>query len=377
MSNAVLRKPLVACCMVLALALAATLVAWIQARSATEAQASKLFAEQARDVAGSFTKRFAEYESLLRAGAALVELSRDMPREEWARFTVRVDSTHRYPGMRALGLAVQIAPHEAAALERRVRREGVPQYRMRTAPESAGYMVPVVSSEPQGDNFQALGFDLASDPVRRAALEAARDSGRPAITGKLTLVDDGASPDRAGFVVYAPLYRPDAAVSTVARRRKAIQGYVFGAFRMSEVMEPLLGEVPAALHVAVYDRAQPEARDLLFDTQALRPGVERRHPPRHQIDVPIEIGQSTWTLRFTSRPAFEAATHSVLPGLTLGCGIALGLLLTALVYAIARTRERAEALAAQITQELRDAQLSAERNRRFLDAIVHAIPQAV
>ena len=42
---------------------------------------------------------------------------------------------------------------------------------------------PVFYVEPYKKNATALGFDLASNPVRRQALEFSRDSGEPVATG--------------------------------------------------------------------------------------------------------------------------------------------------------------------------------------------------
>jgi PAS domain S-box-containing protein len=206
--------------------------------------------------------------------------------------------------------------------------------------------------------------------VRRAALDLARDTGRPALSGKVTLVYDAPGQDRAGFLLYAPVYRAGLPRGTVQRRRQAIEGYVFAAFRMREAIVPLLGEASDALDVGVYDRAQPDAADLLFDTSLLRAPGARHADARFVLDVPVELSQTVWTLRFRSRPAFEAQAGSALPHVVAGTGMALSLLLAALGFATARTRERAQALAAQMTEELR-------ASRQFLDAIVNAIPLPV
>ena len=62
-------------------------------------------------------------------------------------------------------------------------------------------------------NLRAFGYDMFSEPVRRAAMEAARDSGQAAATGRVTLVQEGAQrPGRAlGFLMYVPVYRAGAA----------------------------------------------------------------------------------------------------------------------------------------------------------------------
>ncbi|NJO50717.1 MAG: hypothetical protein HC840_16150 [Leptolyngbyaceae cyanobacterium RM2_2_4] len=51
----------------------------------------------------------------------------------------------------------------------------------------------------------ALGFDLASDAIRRSALERARDTGAIAISGRVELVQE--TQRQFGFLVILPIYR--------------------------------------------------------------------------------------------------------------------------------------------------------------------------
>lgn len=63
---------------------------------------------------------------------------------------------------------------------------------------------PVYFVEPLRGNEAALGFDLASNRARLSALEKARDTGTPAATERITLVQD--TGDDFGFLVFLPVY---------------------------------------------------------------------------------------------------------------------------------------------------------------------------
>ena len=58
-----------------------------------------------------------------------------------------------------------------------------------------------------------MGFDAASDPTRREALNRARDTGKPTATDPLTLIQD--IKREGGFVVFLPVYRPGHPQNTV------------------------------------------------------------------------------------------------------------------------------------------------------------------
>ena len=90
----------------------------------------------------------------------------------------------------------------------------------------------MVYVEPLESRRAALGFDVLSDPVRRAALEKARDTGQLAATAALQLVQT--SEPEPGFLVAAPIYLRGLPHDTVAERRAALAGYVTGVFMVSE-----------------------------------------------------------------------------------------------------------------------------------------------
>ena len=88
---------------------------------------------------------------------------------------------------------------ERAAFEEAARREGysdfqiteqyAPDQMMRAEPRPE--YVPVYYIEPYPGNESALGFDVASDSVRREALGRACDTGAPIASGWIALVQVG------------------------------------------------------------------------------------------------------------------------------------------------------------------------------------------
>ena len=346
------NRALPAALAVLGIGLITTLAGWHSARTASEAAARQRFEKQAADVAFRIRHGYAGYESVLRSGAALFSLEGAVTQHAWRNFVASVDMERRYPGLTALGYAKHLSTPGIGGLERQVRGYGLPRYEV--WPRTSGPVhVPVVYSEPYHVNARAHGFDMFSEPVRRAALTAARDTGTPALTGRLTLVYDRPRADNAGFLVYVPVYRAGAPRGTVERRRRAIDGYVFGAFRMREALGPLLAAVPEALDVAVYDGAQPGEADLMFDTRFRHPGADDGHEAAYRTDLTVELAGHLWTLRLHSRPAFEREVATSVPTLVGVAGVVVTLLLTWLAFAIGRTRDRALSIAEGMTGELR------------------------
>jgi CHASE1-domain containing sensor protein len=118
----------------------------------------------------------------------------------------------RHPEIQALSWDPCVPLAERAAYEQTARASGSPGFTF-TEFNAAGRLVPagtrpsyvpIYLLQPLNRNLPALGFDLNSDPERRATLQLARDSGLPHATGPLRLVQEPG--DQLGFLVLRPVY---------------------------------------------------------------------------------------------------------------------------------------------------------------------------
>ena len=82
-----------------------------------------------------------------------------------------------------------------------MRAAGFPDYRI--YPEGVRDLYSsIVYLEPfSGRNLRAFGYDMYSEPVRRAAMERARDTGEAAISAMVTLVQETDINVQPGFLV--------------------------------------------------------------------------------------------------------------------------------------------------------------------------------
>lgn len=205
----------------------------------------------------------------------------------------------------------------------------------------------VVYIEPfSGRNRQVLGYDLWPEPERRAAAERARDSARAAITGKVRLQQESGREEQAGTIMLLPVYRCGTPPATVALRREEIAGWVFGTFRMDDLMGGLLGERAAELDIEVYDGKTTSAAALMFDGEpdrSVAAAGRGRRRLRH-----LAIAGHTWTLAVGSLPAFEARLASGRPEVVAAAGAGGSLLLAILIGTLVRGRRVALEAAAEV-----------------------------
>src|SRR5690606_3385728 len=69
-------------------------------------------------------------------------------------------------------------------------------------------------------NRAAIGYDMSTEAIRRVAMMRARDTGRSAASGKVTLVQEIDEDVQPGFLIYLPVYEGIAVPETVEARRE-------------------------------------------------------------------------------------------------------------------------------------------------------------
>ena len=214
---------------------------------------------------------------------------------------------------------------------------------------------PIIQREPYaGSNVFRLGYDVLSEPERRAALERARDTGLASLTGRLRLrIDGNAEAPPPSFILYMPLYAAGAAADRVADRRAALIGWTFISFRMPAFMASLYSEIPPGLELRIFDGVGNSAANMIYRIGASAPAAA---PPSQTIDEYLVVGGRTWTLSMSIRPDIPMAFgRKAAPVIAVGGAIG-SLLLALLVWVLRTGRSRALQVAVRMTRELRESE---------------------
>ncbi|GAB3380800.1 CHASE domain-containing protein [Massilia agri] len=360
------QLPLLLAMLVCLVTLLVTFFAWSSARHAAEAQLVETFDYRTRDMVFSISRRMAVYEQVLRGARGYLRGSVALERSDWARYYGLLRLDQSFPGMEALGIATLVPPGQLAAHEAALRREGFPGYRV-TPPGQRPVLTAITHIEPFTDrNLRAFGYDMYSEPVRRAAMERARDSGQAALSGKVVLVQEGpgeggAGAPQSGALMYLPVYRAGMLSGTVDQRRAALVGWVYAPFRMNDLMRGLGGAHSLDLDIEIHDGDPKGDATLLYRSAKAAPA----RTPRLKASAQILPGGRTWTVMMRSSPAFENSLDTTRPRLIALTGVSLSFLLSVVVWLLASSRRRALLLARSMTLELRQShdQVAAERQR--------------
>ncbi|HUH13875.1 MAG TPA: CHASE domain-containing protein [Longimicrobiales bacterium] len=284
------------------------------------------------------TSRMDLYVALLRAGAGLFAAA-PVSADEWHRYVERLDLERRFPGIQGMGFTMSIPADSVTALEARMRAAGRPGFRVWPDTVRAEYHAILYMEPLDRRNAAAIGYDLFTDPVRREAMERARDTGDAALSGRVVLVQEIEGPVQPGFLVYLPVYRGGMVPPTLPERRAALDGFVYAAFRAGDLFAGIFGrEESPRVAFAVYDGSTPAPEALLYDSR----GEEAAGLGQPVARGTVEMAGRPWTLAFRPTPAFSTGSRRSLVPLFLGIGLFASLLLFGLTRAQGRAHMKAE-----------------------------------
>jgi len=332
---------------VLGLLLLLTFTAWYMTQETAKHRASERFLYRAEKERDYIRQRMSAHEQVLRGAAAFFEASDQVSRDEWRRYVDRLQLGGNLRGAQGLGLALLLGPADKPAFEAALHADGISPYEIRPPGVREQYSG-IVYLEPQNARHrQAIGYDMLSDATRRTAMELARDTGQPAITGKVILKQEPEGPERQpGFLIYLPVYRVDLPRNTIEQRRAAVAGFVFSPFRAGDLLREIMSSRERDVDLALFD-ATVAPENLLYDS---RSDDERAPRGTHVVELPLEMGGRRWLARFQSRPEFDAAFTSHQPENVAGYGLLLALMIFGLLYSNARHNRRIETIARQLRE---------------------------
>ncbi|MCF7200971.1 hybrid sensor histidine kinase/response regulator [Pseudomonas oligotrophica] len=311
-------------------------------------------------VTEALRKRLLDHEQILLGGAGLFDATGEVSREQWRIYVQRLQLADNYPGIQGVGFSRAIQPEDLPAHLRQVQAEGFPDYAVHPPGERPLY-TSIVYLEPfTPRNRAAFGYDMYSDPARRQAMQRAAEQGLTSITGMVTLMQETHGKVQAGVLLYVPVYRQGMPLGSPEQRMRALRGFVYSPYRVSNLVNGILRNMDLPLELRIYAGAAERPEDEIFTSTTANGPAAGQYSELQQLHA---YGQ-VWTLRMTSLAEFDERFHANWATLVL-LSIGMSLLLFFLTASLALRQRRAKALAERMTQAIRrskhDLRLSEER----------------
>lgn len=227
------------------------------------------FESRSRDYANAVQNNLHECLGALNFLADFFDNSADISRQRFASYTHSILS--RYPGIQALSWNPIISDDSRKTYELRAAQAGLQDFhfmqrnsagKLTVATQRQEYIV-VYYIEPMALNRSALGYDIASNPSRKRAIDQAFESGKLTATSRVTLVQE--SGNQFGVLIFFPLYQKNAPLDTVAQRLDNRKALLVEVFRIGDVVEAALADFPdEGIDLYLYDTSAPGQHFLYF-----------------------------------------------------------------------------------------------------------------
>lgn len=364
--------------LVLAISLSTTFITWDMVKNSIRQKAFNVYKRRTSDVISHIVNRMQNHELVLLGGKGLFTLGIDVDRREWRSYVSSLQLDQNLPGILGVGYAQWLTQEQKDAHLRKIRGEGFPEYHILPAGDRPVYSSIVYLEPFTWRNQRAFGYDMYSEPTRRAALDRARDTGVTTVSGKITLVQETEQNRQNGILMCVPVYRPGMPTDTVMHRREALQGFVYSPIRMNDFVYGAVDKLPDGIAIEIFDGDTNQLVRMMFSSLS---GAASALPGGYQPDfahtTTVEIYGRTWTVSFLSLPEFareldQGKSTGVLVG-----GLIVSVLLSMISIILQNTREKALALAGSMTNELKLSERRYREQFRELSQIYANTPAGI
>lgn len=329
------------------------LTAYFASKNATLTLSAR-FDRLTEEIRTTIESRILVYQNAILQARGLVQLYPDLDRHSFKTYADNMNFPIEYPGVMGLGFIQAVPPSQLPGVEKKIRQEYENQ-KLKIWPLVSGdptepaYIIRFFEPEmaPVGGH-SLLGFNIQSDPARKAAHDHARDTGEIVLSHPLHLIQDPGT-EQIGYVLLVPAYRAGRLLESVEQRREAHLGFVYTAFRARDlfdgifpkdfvtsfrvsfdVHDPLLGSERPSKSTEIFgygNSGGPDTYDLLN--------------PSHSRLFHVRIGDRRFAVRAYALDGFIPYSMQVMPWLIL---IAGSMLSWALYLILSKNQRQAEVI---------------------------------
>ncbi|WP_394690593.1 CHASE domain-containing protein [Hoeflea sp.] len=312
-------------------------------------QANRLsFAAIAEDAVQRIGDRIENHTILIKSTKAFFEALGEVPTgDQFTTFVADLQESEQFNGIQGIGFARYVetgSPADAFIATELERNFGIG--RIPWPQTDQDRRTPIVLLEPATvRNKRALGYDMFSEPVRRAAILAALNERRLYASGAVKLVQENDEDPQAGFLMYTPYFPIGSS---------QLLGFVYAPFRVNNLFESALNRVPVLpVHVIAWD-GQPSPSSLIFQsTEEAGKKFES-----YTVSSTIEVAGRIWTMTIQPSASYTPQVDQTR---------SLMLAITALLLAAAlAASSRAQQNAIEVGEALRQETERALSDREFL-----------
>jgi PAS domain S-box-containing protein len=286
-------------------------------------------------------KRLNVYEYGLRGtrGAVIAAGEEQITRARFRRYVESREPAREFPGARGFGFVRRVPQAQLQGFLQRARTERA-DFALQQHSAHGDDLLVIQYVEPEAQNREAIGLDIASEQNRREAALQAMRSGQPTLTRPITLAQASGRPSQ-GFLFLLSIYAATDALGPPQDPARDAVGLAYVPLVIDEV---LAGQalIHDELSLALYDSdgVQPPQRFFAdpHAGDAAHAGLVRR--------VTLAVYGRQWIAELKATPVFAARLNLPAPQRTAQLLAGAAVLLATLLFFLLRDRQhRRQAMA--------------------------------
>jgi signal transduction histidine kinase/integral membrane sensor domain MASE1 len=228
---------------------------------------------------------------------------------------------------------------------------------------------------PLSNNQQAVGFDINSEPIRRAAIERAMASRSMAVTAPIQLVQE--QKKRVGVLELLPVI--STATEGDMNQAPRILGFAVAVVKIDEMIDIATKDhIPAGLVIQLIDPMAPDGQGILYRTDP----QDTVNNPSTRADfwkIGLRMGDRDWTLSVHTTASYRQQHRPWMAWIVGVAGLMFVTLLQILLLgmtgrtaAILRKNEEIQDMARTLEEKVseRTAQLSAANSQLTVEIVM-------
>jgi len=344
---------------VLAICLLMTWLAWNTSRQNLVNRDRQKFARLSDAIENSIADQMQSYVLLIEQARAFAQMNPDLKTDEWTHYVAMLRIRQQFTGLQGLGIAEYVPRSEASTRLLKIKsRRNEKSFTIWPSGDRSLY-VPVILIEPMDwRNQRAIGYDMYSESIRAQAIDLAARSGRPQMTGLITLVQETERATQPGLIIYSPVYEGLKVPDTEDMRLKKLVRFVYAPFRAHNLFQSIRARArlvapDSDFDFEVFAHSTPKfpteshsalARLIYDHDHLIRTGDSEKSWRVHQERI-IEILGQRFSIHIYSLPGFHRADPWFGPKTILFLGLVLSSLVTTIIGSNAhqaRLLERSE-----------------------------------
>jgi signal transduction histidine kinase len=317
----------------------ATLAAFVyyanSVRNSVRKDVDSAFQQQLRVLSTDATSRLELYEGFLRGGAGLFFVDKSLTQADWTSYFQPYDIQNQFPDVEGIAFDRYVTNGDVPAFLQSVHDHGQPNFAITPSGERPVYVPTTYLAKYATPNGKASGFDGYTSPVRRAAMQAAVSSGKPAMSGETNLRN---LPNVQTFIIYLPVYINSEPLNTPSERQAALYGFVSLAVNIHVLVSRLLEQNPNPnFGLEWYDAQSPQNNQLVYKSSNF--DKLAKEPNRVMQTIPFTTYQHRWEVKAVVGPDVVSAAERERPFTTIAWGVLASITLASVVWVLISSRE--------------------------------------